>query len=131
MEDNNLKKIGNIKNAARDTLKKKPKFNHLINVFIYNNIALFKGDTYPYRGTFKRCGGDFNKKHYGYLVPLDRLSECKLQISNFVESLLIYKKDINLEIDRISSNLIDDEQDYLVKETKEVININKDNVMDL
>lgn len=131
MDDNNFNKVANKKNVSKDTLKKL-KFNHLINVFIYNNIALFKGDTYPYRGTFKRCGGDFNKKHYGYLVPLDRLAECKMQISKFVESLLVYKKDTDLEIDIVLSNLIDEEQDSYSKESNESNNyINKDNVMDL
>jgi hypothetical protein len=129
MEDTDLKKTAYKKvTTTRETIKKKTKFNHLINVFVYNNIALFKGDTYPYRGTFKRCGGDFNKKFYGYLVPLDRLAECKMQISNFVESLLVYKKDQNLDIGTVLKNMIDDDLDNYHNEQDN--HINSDTVID-
>jgi len=128
MENTDLKKTN--KKVSGETAKRKTKFNHIINVFIYNNIALFKGDTYPYRGTFKRCGGDFNKKHYGYLIPLDRMAEAKLQISNFVESLMIYKKDENLDIGHISSHPILDENldDY---DSIPSSNINSNQILDL
>ena len=128
MENTDFKKTN--KKVSGETTKRKTKFNHIINVFIYNNIALFKGDTYPYRGTFKRCGGDFNKQHYGYLIPLDRMAEAKLQISNFVESLMIYKKDENLDIGHISSHTILDENldDY---DSITSININSNQVLNL
>jgi hypothetical protein len=123
MEDTEFKKTACKKvTTTREPIKKKTKFNHLINVFVYNNIALFKGDTYPYRGTFKRCGGDFNKKFYGYLVPLDRFAECKMQISNFVESLLVYKKDQNLDIGTVVSTMIDDDLDNYHNEQDNHIN---------
>ena len=128
MENTEFKKAPNKKFNTSESNKKKPKFNHLINVFVYNNIALFKGDTYSYRGTFKRCGGDFNKKHYGYLVPLDRLAECKMQISNFVESLLIYKKDTNLDIGTVQNTMIGDELDNYHTEDN---NINSNVIMDI
>ena len=128
MENTDFKKTN--KKVSGETVKRKTKFNHIINVFIYNNIALFKGDTYPYRGTFKRCGGDFNKKHYGYLIPLDRMAEAKLQISNFVESLMIYKKDENLDIGHISSHAILDENldDY---DSIPSSNINSNQILDI
>jgi len=110
--------------------KRKIKFNHIINVFIYNNVALFKGDTYPYRGTFKRCGGDFNKKYYGYLIPLDRMAEAKMQISNFVESLMVYKKDENLDIGHVLEKPIIDE-DFDNYNTVSTNNINSNFVVDL
>jgi hypothetical protein len=117
MENTELPKLGNKKNSSSTTVnKKKIKFNHIINVFVYNNIALFKGDTYPYRGTFKRCGGDFNKKFYGYLIPLDRMAECKMQISSFVESLMVYKKEENLDIGTVQNSMIDEELDNYHKQ---------------
>ena len=128
MENTEFKKAGNKKNSSTVTGNKKIKFNHIINVFVYNNIALFKGDTYPYRGTFKRCGGDFNKKFYGYCVPLDRMAECKMQISNFVESLMVYKKDENLDIGTVQKNMIEDELDNYNKEDN---TINSSIIMDV
>jgi hypothetical protein len=128
MENTEFKKVAIKKNATSETSKRKTKFNHLINVFVYNNIALFKGDTYSYRGTFKRCGGEFNKKYYGYLIPLDRMAECKLQISNFVESLLVYKKDENLDIGSVQNNMIDNELDNYNNEDS---SLNSDVIMDI
>jgi hypothetical protein len=128
MENTELKKIPNKKNSTGQTNIRKPKFNHLINVFIYKNIALFKGDTFPYRGTFNRFGGEFNKKFYGYLIPLDRMVECKMEISKFVESLLVYKKDENLDIGNIKNSMIDNKlDDYDNNET----NVNNNLVMDI
>ena len=128
MENTEFKKVAIKKNATSETSKRKTKFNHLINVFVYNNIALFKGDTYSYRGTFKRCGGEFNKKYYGYLIPLDRMAECKLQISNFVESLLVYKKDENLDIGSVQNNMIDNELDNYNNEDS---SLNSNVIMDI
>jgi hypothetical protein len=128
MENTEFKKVAFKKNATSETSKRKTKFNHLINVFVYNNIALFKGDTYSYRGTFKRCGGEFNKKYYGYLIPLDRMAECKMQISNFVESLLVYKKDENLDIGSVQNNMIDNELDNYNNEDS---SLNSNVIMDI
>lgn len=128
MENTEFKKVAFKKNATSETSKRKTKFNHLINVFVYNNIALFKGDTYSYRGTFKRCGGEFNKKYYGYLIPLDRMVECKMQISNFVESLLVYKKDENLDIGSVQNNMIDNELDNYNNEDN---SLNSNVIMDI
>ena len=128
MENTTFKKVANKKVSSGESAKRKTKFNHIINVFVYNNISLFKGDTYSYRGTFKRCGGDFNKKFYGYLIPLDRMAECKMQISNFVESLMVYKKEENLDIGTVQNNMIGDELDNYHKEDT---NINSNAVMDL
>ena len=66
---------------GRGTAPKVVRNNHLIQCYIYKNVALFKGDTYVYRGLFKRNSGEFNKEHYGYVVPLDNLEKVKEEIS--------------------------------------------------
>jgi hypothetical protein len=86
--------------------------NHLIHCFIFKNIALFKGDTYVYRGIFKRNGGNYNKEQYGYLVSLENLDNVKNEISKMVSGFIIYKKgneELNVEIQPSRNLLIDDD----------------------
>ncbi len=67
--------------------------NHLIQCYIYKNIALFKGDTYVYRGIFKRNGGEFKREHYGYIISLDNWEKVKEEISRMVSGFIIYKRE--------------------------------------
>jgi hypothetical protein len=109
--------------------KKITKYNHIINIFIYTNIALIKGDTYPYRGIFRRNGGNFSKQHYGYLVPLSSLNDVKYQVGKFVESMLVYHRYEQLDIPVAQNMVIDDDnKDY---ESPEESQLNSSNVLDL
>ena len=86
--------------------------NHLIHCYVYKNVALFKGDTYVYRGLFKRNGGNYNKEHYGYVVTLENMDNVKNEISKMVSGFIIYKKtNEELEIKTLPTKnlLIDDE----------------------
>ena len=67
--------------------------NHLIQCYIYKNIALFKGDTYVYRGIFKRNGGEFRREHYGYVVSLDNWEKVKGEVLRMVSGFIIYKRE--------------------------------------
>ena len=69
--------------------------NHVMQCYIYKNIALFKGDTYVYRGIFKRNGGEFKKEHYGYIVSLENWEKVKEEVSRMVSGFIIYKKDLD------------------------------------
>ena len=88
--------------------------NHLIQCYIYKNVALFKGDTYVYRGLFKRNSGEFNKEHYGYVVPLDNLEKVKEEISRMVSGFIVYRKGYE-ELDvvvPITQNLLAESDDF-------------------
>ena len=128
MNESKLNKTKEHSILDTNTKRKVVKFNHAINIYTYNNIALFKGDTYPYRGIFKRCGGEFSKKDYGYLIPLNRVSEAKLQIVKFVESLMCYKKDENLDISHIEKSFVNENFDNY---TDTIDTINKSNIMNI
>ena len=69
---------------------KMPRNNHVITCKTYKNIALFTGDTYTYRGIFKRNSGDFNTKFRGYLVPLDCIHAIRNEIRPQVQGYLEY-----------------------------------------
>lgn len=126
MDEIKLNKTKGNNSLETNPKRKIVKFNHAINVYTYNNIALFKGDTYPYRGIFKRCGGEFSKKDYGYLIPLNRVSEAKLQIIKFVESLMCYKKDENLDISHMENAFVNENFDNY---TNSIDSINRSNIM--
>jgi hypothetical protein len=88
--------------------------NHLIQCYIYKNVALFKGDTYVYRGLFKRNGGNFNKEHYGYVIPIDNNKQVSDEISRMVSGFIIYRKgDEKLDVETPTSQnlLLDDTLD--------------------
>ena len=84
--------------------------NHLIQCYIYKNIALFKGDTYVYRGIFKRNGGEFKREHYGYIISLDNWEKVKEEISRMVSGFIIYKREhdeLNVKLS-VTNHLLDD-----------------------
>jgi hypothetical protein len=128
MDEPKLNKTEGNNILEKNQKRKIVKFNHAINIYTYNNIALFKGDTYPYRGIFKRCGGEFSKKNYGYLIPLNRVSEAKLQIIKFVESLMCYKKDENLDISHMENVFVNENFDNYADT---IDSINSSNIMDI
>lgn len=74
---------------------KAPRNNHVIHCLKYENCGLFKGDTYTYRGIFRRHGGEFSKQFRGYVVPLDNIfgieEELKRQISGYIIKKLYEK----------------------------------------
>jgi hypothetical protein len=83
--------------------------NHLIQCYIYKNIALFKGDTYVYRGIFKRNGGEFQREHYGYAVSLENWEKVKEEVSKMVSGFIIYKREHDeLNVKLSVTNLLDD-----------------------
>lgn len=77
-------------------LPKMPRNNHVITCKMFKNIALFTGDTYTYRGIFKRNSGDFNKKFHGYIVPLDCIQSIRNEIFPQVQGYLVYHENIDL-----------------------------------
>ena len=84
--------------------------NHLIQCYIYKNIALFKGDTYVYRGIFKRNGGEFKREHYGYVVSLENWEKVKEEVLRMVSGFIIYKRDhdeLNVKLS-VTTNLLND-----------------------
>jgi len=87
MQTNNKKE----KTVARSkfTLKN----NHLIQCFVYQNVALFKGDTYVYRGLFNRFGGYYDKSHFGFIVPLNHYEKVGDEIMRMAFGFNIYKKE--------------------------------------
>lgn len=104
------------KGRGRGNTPKIVKNNHLIQCYIYKNVVLFKGDTYVYRGLFKRNGGDFNKEHYGYIVPLDNLEKVRDEISKMVSGFIVYKRgfeELNVVVP-ISQNLLADTDDLKI-----------------
>lgn len=76
-----------------------PKNNHLIKCTIYTNIALYQGDTYIYRGIFKRNNGNFSTQYKGYLVPLNKIESIRFEIQKQVQGYLIYNKNEVLSCD--------------------------------
>jgi hypothetical protein len=99
--------------------------NHLIHCYIYKNLAIFKGDTYVYRGLFKRNGGNYNKEHYGYVVPLDKIDNVKNEISKMVSGFIIFKKgdeELNIDIQKTTTNHIkfyEDDDDCYTNNTSD------------
>jgi len=77
-------------------MPKMPRNNDVITCKLYKNVALFTGDTYTYRGIFKRNSGDFNKKFRGYVVPLDCIQPIRAEISPQVQGYLVYRENIDL-----------------------------------
>ena len=69
------------------------KNNHFVQCFIYKNAALFKGDTYVYRGLFNRFGGYYDKSNFGYIVPLENYEKVSEEITRMAFGFIIYKKD--------------------------------------
>ena len=64
--------------------------NHDIQCYQYENVALFRGDTYTYRGMFRRYGGLYSKEHKGYVVAHDRVSEVRSELTQMVSGFLVY-----------------------------------------
>jgi hypothetical protein len=89
-----------------------PKNNHLIKCTIYSNVALYQGDTYIYRGVFKRNNGDFSSKYKGFLVPLNKIESIRFEIQKQVQGYLVYNKNEVLPCELInteSSCLLNDD----------------------
>jgi hypothetical protein len=79
-------------------MPKMPRNNHVITCKMYKNIALFTGDTYTYRGIFKRNSGDFSTKFRGYIVPLDCIQAIRTEIYPQVQGYLIYRENVDLSV---------------------------------
>ena len=86
------------KESDLSKMPKMPRNNHVITCKIYKNIVLFTGDTYTYRGIFKRNSGDFNTKFRGYLVPLENIQSIRSEISPQVQGYLVYRENVDLPI---------------------------------
>jgi hypothetical protein len=84
------------KESDLSKMPKMPRNNHVITCKIYKNIVLFTGDTYTYRGIFKRNSGDFNTKFRGYLVPLENIQSIRSEISPQVQGYLVYRENVDL-----------------------------------
>jgi hypothetical protein len=86
------------KEGELSKMPKMPRNNHVITCKIYKNIVLFTGDTYTYRGIFKRNSGDFNTKFRGYLVPLENIQSIRSEIYPQVQGYLVYHENVDLPI---------------------------------
>jgi hypothetical protein len=84
--------------GSTQKMPKMPRNNHVITCKMYKNIALFTGDTYTYRGIFKRNSGDFSTKFRGYLVSLDCIQAIRSEIYPQVQGYLVYHENIDLPI---------------------------------
>jgi hypothetical protein len=97
-DTNESKQVKSKKESDAPKMPKMPRNNHVITCKMYKNIALFTGDTYTYRGIFKRNSGDFNTKMRGYLVPLDCIQSIRAEIYPQVQGYLVYHENIDLQI---------------------------------
>ena len=84
--------------AKLDKMPKMPRNNHTITCKIYKNTGLFTGDTYTYRGIFKRNSGDFSTKFRGYIVPLENIQAIRNEIVPQVQGYLVYREFTDLPI---------------------------------
>lgn len=66
------------------------RMNHDIQCYLHENVALFRGDTYTYRGMFRRYGGLYSKEHKGYVVSHERVSEVRSELTQMVSGFLVY-----------------------------------------
>ncbi len=69
------------------------KNNHFIQCNVYKNVALFKGDTFVYRGLFRRYGGNYEKAHFGYAVSLTNYEKVKDELKRMVSGFIIVNKE--------------------------------------
>ncbi len=106
-------------------MPKMPRNNHVITCKMYKNIALFTGDTYTYRGIFKRNSGDFNTKFRGYLVPLDSIQAIRAEIYPQVQGYLVYHENIDLSTQCGGSEAVS-QKNNMSKSTTSVIDIDDD-----
>ena len=106
-------------------MPKMPRNNHVITCKMYKNIALFTGDTYTYRGIFKRNSGDFNTKFRGYIVPLDCIQAIRTEIYPQVQGYLVYHENIDLPIQGGGGESIS-QKNNTSKSTTSVIDIDDD-----
>lgn len=86
------------------------KFNHMIQCILYRNVALFKGDTYTYRGIFRRHGGEFNKKYYGYVVSLDNVEAIKNELVPMIYGYVIQNRNEDLPVE-MPTNFVEDTEE--------------------
>jgi len=89
----NTRKPRNANKTYEKPLPKKGltvRMNHDIQCYLHENVALFRGDTYTYRGMFRRYGGLYSKEHKGYVVSHDRVSEVRSELTQMVSGFLVY-----------------------------------------
>ena len=108
-EEKKTKKEPKVSNASKANM---PKNNHLIKCTIYTNIALYQGDTYIYRGIFKRNNGNFSTKYKGYLVPLNKIESIRFEIQKQVQGYLIYHKNEVLPCEINNTCLLNDTEHH-------------------
>lgn len=105
---------------------KMPRNNHVITCKMYKNIALFTGDTYTYRGIFKRNSGDFSTKFRGYLVPLDCIQAIRAEIYPQVQGYLVYHENIDLPTQGCGGGESVSQKNNTLKSTMNVIDADID-----
>lgn len=124
-ESKKLKSSKNEDSGSAQKMPKMPRNNHVITCKMYKNIALFTGDTYTYRGIFKRNSGDFSTKFRGYLVPLDCIQAIRTEIYPQVQGYLVYHENIDLPIQGGGGESIS-QKNNTSKSTTGVIDIDDD-----
>jgi len=98
---------------GRGNVSKVSKSNHVIQCIQFSNLALFKGDTYTYRGLFKRNGGEYSRDYYGYIVSLDVVEKIKNELTPMLSGFIIQTRSEELPITLVQNtqNLVDDDND--------------------
>lgn len=86
------------------------KSNHVIQCILFKNVALFKGDTYTYRGLFRRNGGNFNREFYGFVVSLEAVDKIKNELTPMLSGFTIHHRDGELPVE-VPKTFIDDPDD--------------------
>jgi len=124
-ESKKVKSTKKEEGGGAQKMPKMPRNNHVITCKMYKNIALFTGDTYTYRGIFKRNSGDFNTKFRGYLVPRDCIQAIRSEIYPQVQGYLVYHENIDLPIYGGVSEAVS-QKSNTSKSTMNVIDIDDD-----
>jgi len=109
------------------------KNNHSITCYVYTNGTLFKGDTYTYRGLFRRYGGFFSRPHRGYITERDKTQDIKSELLGLISGFLIYYRNEELDFDETELLIGDDstpKQQVSFADFQEQLNDTTD-VMDL
>ena len=101
------------------------KSNHVIQCIQYTNVGLFKGDTYTYRGLFRRNGGEYNREFYGYVVDKDSIDKIKSELTPMLSGFIIHKRDEELPVEAPKKSFI--EEDSQDVKTARVQFIDEDN----
>jgi len=99
------------KSNKKSNKKYAPKFNHMIKVYKFTNIAAATLETYPYRAIFCKSGGVFYKRlNYMedgktkvlinlYTIPIAEFEATITKLKSLTNNVLVYEKEIQLDLD--------------------------------